>query len=379
MALYKREKSKFYWTKFTFQGKLVQRSTRCTNKALARDFEAALKMQLNFGRIGIEETRLRSKDDLLFKDACEQFFAGLDDVKDSTRCRYQTASKPLLAYFGNMAVDKIDQEHVIRYRKDRRSQKVKAPVKKLLKDKKAKTDKVIKPATINRECTLLAMVFRHLIIVKKLKLAVPTLGLKQLQEDNITDRLVTIGELARYLRKASQPLRDVARLMYYTGMRPGEVLALTVNDVDFRSGEIIIRHGKTKSARRRNPFTVNAGHILQRRCRLAHNGLLFAGGKDQQSSVPMVKVNNAHHGALERSKVEAFRLYDLRHMWATRGYAAGWNLETLRDMGGWANLAMLKRYVKPTLEHKRQEMQKLQEYDRDGNKTNVIPFKRQAA
>jgi len=51
----------------------------------------------------------------------------------------------------------------------------------------------------------------------------------------------------------------------------------------------------------------------------------------------------------------------------------------MRDMGGWANLAMLKRYVKPTLEHKRQEMQKLQEYDRDGNKTNVIPFKRQAA
>lgn len=363
MALYKRDKSKFYWTKFTFQGKLVQRSTRCTNKAAARDFEAAMKMQLNFGRIGIEETRLRSKDDLLFKDACSQFFTALDGVKASTRCRYQTASKPLLSYFGNMAVDKIDREQVIMYRKDRSSQKVKAPVKKLQKDKKAKTGKAIKPATINRECTFLAMVFRHLITVKKLKLAMPTLGLKQLNEDNITDRLVTIGELAKYFRSASQPLRDVALVMYYTGMRPGEVLALTSNDVDFRSGEIIIRHGKTKSARRRNPLPLGARGILRRRCEASHNGLLFAGGKDQHGSVPMVKVNNAHHGALERSKVEAFRLYDLRHSWATRAHASGMDLETLRVIGGWANLAMLKRYVKPTLEHKRHEMQKMQEYD----------------
>ena len=35
-------------------------------------------------------------------------------------------------------------------------------------------------------------------------------------------------------------------------------------------------------------------------------------------------------------------------------------------------------YVKPTIEHKTSEMQKLQEY-RDGNKANVLPFNRDAA
>lgn len=383
MALYKRDGSKFYWTKFTFQGKLVQQSTKCSSKAKAQVFEDALKTQLNFGRIGIEDVGSRNED-VLFKDACAQFFDDLDDVKDSTRARYQTAAKPLLAFFGDMPVDKIDQELVIRYRKDRRDQKVKAPARKLRKDKKATTNKAIKPATINRECTLLAMVFRYLIIVKKLKLTIPTIGLKQLNEDNITDRLVTKRELARYLRHAGQTLRDVARLMYYTGMRPGEVLALTVSDIEFYpgggpvAGVITVQHGKTKSARRENSFDRHVGHILQRRCRNAHHGLLFAGGRNGKGSVPMVKVNNAHHKALSLSKVKPFRLYDLRHMFATDSLASGMDLETMRNVAGWASLAMLKRYVKPTIEHKARAMQKLQEY-RNGNNANVVPFKRQAA
>jgi hypothetical protein len=31
---------------------------------------------------------------------------------------------------------------------------------------------------------------------------------------------------------------------------------------------------------------------------------------------PVVKLNNAHYGALERSELKRFRLYDLRHTWA---------------------------------------------------------------
>ena len=148
MAVYKREKSKFYWTKFRFQGKLVQQSTRCSSKAKARAFEEALKTQLNFGRIKIEDLAA-PKESLLFRDACEQFFADLEDVKDSTRRRYRTAANSLIDYFGNIPVDKIDQEVLIKYRKHRRLQKVKAPVKKLRKDKKATTAKTIKPATIS--------------------------------------------------------------------------------------------------------------------------------------------------------------------------------------------------------------------------------------
>lgn len=377
MAVYKRERSKFYWCKFMFRGQLVQQSTKCTNKSDARNYEAALKTQLNFAGLRIEDINA-TNDDITFADATKHFFEDLADVKESTRRRYVTAAKPLIAYFGKTPVHKIDQEHVIKYRKHRSSQKVAAPIKKLRKNKSAKTNKPIKPATINRECTLLAMIFRYLITVKKLRLAVPTYGLKQYKEDNITERIVTRSEFALYLRFASQPLRDVARLMFYTGMRPGEVLALTKHDVDFKSRKIIVRHGKTRSARRQIPLLPRPMQILRRRCDKTTNGLLFPGGKNEKAAVPMVKVNNAHNGALQRSGVDEFRLYDLRHSFATRAHAAGIDLETLRVLGGWANLAMLKRYVKPSLEHKANEMQKL-DRRRGGIQSNVIPFDRRAA
>jgi integrase len=47
-------------------------------------------------------------------------------------------------------------------------------------------------------------------------------------------------------------------------------------------------------------------------------------------SRPIPKVNNAHDRAVKASKVAPFRLYDLRHTWATRAAMSGIDLVTLR-------------------------------------------------
>jgi len=44
---------------------------------------------------------------------------------------------------------------------------------------------------------------------------------------------------------------------------------------------------------------------------------------------PAPKVNNAHARAVRDSKVAPFRLYDLRHTWATRAAESGIDLVTL--------------------------------------------------
>lgn len=379
MAIFKRKdksgkvESKYYWTAFHFKGKRIQRSTKCTSIQKAREFETNLKFQLNNERIGIEDLATGPKDTILFAAAVDSFFEYLEDVKTSTESRYRTAAKPLIEFFGNMPVDRITAEDVLKYRKHRRDQKRKAPARLLRIMPKARTNKPIRPATINRETTLLAMIYKHLRVAKGLNLAPPTADINQLTEANISDRVVEIDEFVRYLRHASQPLRDVARLIYYTGLRPSEVTNLTTNDIHFGAGVITVRQGKTSSARRRVPIQSSARHILQRRCRQARNGLLFPGGKAANSQVPLLKLNNAHKGALVRSGVEPFRIYDLRHTWATHTHAAGVDLETLRVLGGWSNLAMLKRYVKPDDDKKAGEMQKLIEY-----RNNVIPFRKAA-
>lgn len=54
MALYKRENSKYWRMKFTYDGQLVQQSTKCSNKRDALQVEAAFRHELALGRIGIK-------------------------------------------------------------------------------------------------------------------------------------------------------------------------------------------------------------------------------------------------------------------------------------------------------------------------------------
>jgi integrase len=83
---------------------------------------------------------------------------------------------------------------------------------------------------------------------------------------------------------------------------------------------------------------------------------------------PVIKVNRVHTAAIERSKVRSFRLYDLRHTWATRAAMAGVDLVTLAAMLGHSKLAMVTRYCHPTEEHQFEAMRKVENFVAGGLK-----------
>jgi integrase len=72
---------------------------------------------------------------------------------------------------------------------------------------------------------------------------------------------------------------------------------------------------------------------------------------DTDPSRPTPKVNNAHDRAVRDSKVAPFRLYDLRHTWATRASESGIDLVTLAAMLGHSKINMVLRYAHPTARH----------------------------
>jgi integrase len=74
----------------------------------------------------------------------------------------------------------------------------------------------------------------------------------------------------------------------------------------------------------------------------------------------IVKLNNAHNGAVTRSKVERFRLYDLRHTFATRAAEAGVDLVTLAALMGHSRVQMLMRYAHPTEQHQFEAIRKME-------------------
>jgi integrase len=66
------------------------------------------------------------------------------------------------------------------------------------------------------------------------------------------------------------------------------------------------------------------------------------------------KVNNAYDRVVRDSKVAPFRLYDLRHTWATRAAMSGIELVTLAAMLGHSRIQIVLRYAHPTQLHQHQ-------------------------
>lgn len=84
---------------------------------------------------------------------------------------------------------------------------------------------------------------------------------------------------------------------------------------------------------------------------------------------PIGSVRKAHEAAIRRAKIApAFRLYDLRHTYASRAVMAGVDLPTLAALLGHTSVQMAIRYVRPAEEHKREAVAKFERF----KKTSTI-------
>jgi integrase len=74
-------------------------------------------------------------------------------------------------------------------------------------------------------------------------------------------------------------------------------------------------------------------------------------------------VRKAHDAAVLRATIkEHFKLYDLRHTFATRSVAAGVDLPTLSAILGHANITMTMRYVHPADAQKKLAVQRFESF-----------------
>lgn len=185
--------------------------------------------------------------------------------------------------------------------------------------------------------------------------------MKFLAENNQQTRVLSHLEERAYFDKASPVLRDVARLILETGMRPEEVYTIRPENVDLERKAIQVPQGKTKAARRLLTLTSAAVEALKRRMTGLEGPYVFPCETDSKRPIP--KVNNAHDRAVRDAKIAPLRLYDLRHTWATRAAMSGIDLVTLAAMLGHSRIQMVLRYAHPTQAHQAKAMEQLEQFN----------------
>lgn len=160
-----------------------------------------------------------------------------------------------------------------------------------------------------------------------------------------------VSLLSACKKQGNPHLYPVVILALSTGMRQGEIMSLTWDDVDTKAGRIVLQ--ETKNGERR--VVPLAGHALEvikqlRADRSKATNLLFPASKprryaDGQIGHEPMFIRKAWADAVKEAKIKDFKFHDLRHSAASYLAMNGASLAEIADVLGHKTLSMVKRYA----------------------------------
>ncbi|HKV70048.1 MAG TPA: site-specific integrase [Gemmatimonadales bacterium] len=239
-------------------------------------------------------------------------------------------------------------------------------------------------ATIHNELATLRNAFRRGRRAG-LVATVPDFPMPHVQ--NVRESFFTVGQLDALLHVLPDFLRAPVRFAALTGMRAGNVFALTWDHVDFGRGEVTVPFGMTKSGEPiRFPFAhKSALATLLRELEDRKRGPLVFHRKGRPIRsyhgawrAAMRKLGDAGQGTQYDPRTGTprkvlKRFHDLRHTFAQQLTDAGVDEATLLALGGWKTRSMLDRYRISSQEAKRRALaQRDAHVDAERQKPKVV-------
>lgn len=194
-------------------------------------------------------------------------------------------------------------------------------------------------------------------------------------------RVLTLQEqetLCQYLYNNVSPRNVGILLSLFAGLRVGEICALRWEDIALKDRLLYVRHTmqriqnlEPEGPRTRvvitAPKSVTSARMIPLPEDLArmietmpgeHAGF-FLTGKENTFAEPRI-MQYYFHRTLERCGVTDANYHALRHTFATRCVELGFDVKSLSELLGHSTVTMtMDRYVHPSLEHKREHMQRL--------------------
>lgn len=151
--------------------------------------------------------------------------------------------------------------------------------------------------------------------------------------------------LLKSCKESSNPyLYPVVVLALSTGMRSGEIMGLTWDNVDLNRGRAIL-HETKNGERRAVALTGHALELLKElgKVRRIDSNLLFP-AKETKTTKP-IDIRKPWETAVQKAELHDFHFHDLRHSAASYLAMNGASLAEIAEVLGHKTLQMVKRYA----------------------------------
>jgi integrase len=343
MSVYKR--GRVYWYNFEFQSKRHQGTTRLRNERLARQFEAKVKSDLALGLVGLATMKPAPRFDK-YAEQFRNFVRRHNEKHPRTVDFYEEKLDRLLEYgpLADCRLNQIDEKLIESYVHQRR--------------------KKVAPAAVNRELATLRRALRLAWHTFKLIHRVPLIAMEPGEVER--EFVLNYAQEAAYLAAAGDPLHDFALLSLDTGVRAGEGVTLTWEDIVFagahgaRLGYIQIREGGAKHRKRQLSMTPRVHVMLENRRRFLPKEAFVFPGRSKGTHILVSSLDHQHTLARAAAVVlveeddrteklpPEFVIHSLRHTFGTRLGESGAEPFTIMKAMGHSSVTVSQKYVHPT-------------------------------
>jgi integrase len=338
MGIYKRPDSKKWWISYYLNGKRVREAVSSKKS----EAEKVLTQRLNAINEGKHPVIKKHKSKKLkFAAFAETYITDYSKPNKRSWKSDVYRLKALIPYFGDLYISDIESSHIAEYKKLRLQQKVK------------KQDKLISPATVNKEVKQLKNILKKAAKWKGIDIHDIELDLAT---EIPRDRILTHHEMKLLVGNSTPPLKHAILIALNTGMRSGEINNLEWINVNLEHNFITVTALEAKSKRvRRIPINSELRKLFLK-LKLARNESRYV-FQNPMTGESYGSFQRSWKSLLSRTGITDFKFHDLRHTFASHFLMNGGDLYTLKEILGHKELNTTARYLTITTVHKAKAME----------------------
>ena len=310
--------SKNYWIEYYLNGKRTRERIGRSKKAAENRFREIQTAKAEGRHIN------KNKNSLVNLGNLRDWYLDLPEVMQKRSFRHiQTSINIVVSHVGQkLSLSQLGPEDIEKFRKIRLRENT-------------LWGRPAKPATVNRNVANFRAMLNRAVDYGKLEIN-PIGRIKQLEENNIRERVLSQDEFERLLSNCHGEIKGCVLIAYYLPMRQEEIVNLTWEEIDFKHGFIRLGANRTKTKTVRSiPMHQKIIYYLQCLPRPLNGGFVFS---------KRCYNRKAYKKAVQAVGLGDFNFHDLMHCAINNFRLAGNDHFVIKEASGAKTDSAFKRY-----------------------------------